>query len=98
MSSCALGRKIEQPCGNEVVMSMNVSKCDIVRELARSCVRGGAAGDEGKGLHQRVVGMEQPAQGSGHGLECWSSGSVWAALSDTGFGFWVVLCGIKGWT
>ena len=30
---------------------------------AWSCVRGGAAGGEGKGLHQRVVGNEQPAQG-----------------------------------
>ena len=26
-------------------------------------------GGEGKGLHQRVVGMEYPAQGSGHGPE-----------------------------
>jgi len=33
------------------------------------CVRGGAAGGEGKGLHQRVVGMERAAQGSGHGPE-----------------------------
>ena len=29
-------------------------------------VRGGAAGGEGKGLHQRAVGMERAAQGSGH--------------------------------
>jgi len=36
---------------------------------AWSCVRGGAAGGEGKGLRQRVVDMEQPAQGSGHGPE-----------------------------
>ena len=36
---------------------------------AWSCVRGGAAGGEGKGLHQRAVGMEQPAQGSEHGPE-----------------------------
>jgi len=34
---------------------------------AWSCVRGGAAGGEGKGLHQREVGMQQPAQGSAHG-------------------------------
>jgi len=34
---------------------------------AWSCVGGGAAGGEGKGLHLRAVGMEQPAQGSGHG-------------------------------
>ena len=36
---------------------------------AWSCVRGGAAGGEGKGLHQRVVGMERAAQGSGHSPE-----------------------------
>ena len=54
---------------------------------AWSCVRGGAAGGEGKGLHQRVVGMEQPAQGSGHSPECQSSGSIGISLSDIGFGF-----------
>ena len=31
--------------------------------------QGRAAGGEGKGLHQRAVGMELPAQGCGHGLE-----------------------------
>ena len=35
---------------------------------AWSCVRGGAAGGVGQGLHQRVVGMERAAQGSGHGM------------------------------
>ena len=54
---------------------------------AWSCVRGGAAGGEGKALHQRAVGMEQPAQGSGHSLECRSSGSSGIPLSDIGFGF-----------
>jgi len=34
-----------------------------------SFVRGGAAGAEGKALHQRAVGMDQPAQGSGHSPE-----------------------------
>ena len=34
--------------------------------MAWSCVRGGAAGAEGQGVPQRAVGMEQPAQGSGH--------------------------------
>ena len=47
---------------------------------AWSCVRGGAAGGEGQGLHQRVVGIERAAQGCGHGPECWSS-----TLSDIGF-------------
>ena len=36
---------------------------------AWSCVRGGAAGGEGQGVPQRAVGMEQPAQGSGHSPE-----------------------------
>ena len=27
----------------------------------------GRAGGKGRALHQRAVGMEQPAQGSGHG-------------------------------
>ena len=35
---------------------------------AWSCVRGGRLG-VGDGLHQRVVGMEQPAHGSGHSRE-----------------------------
>ena len=30
---------------------------------AWSCVRGGAAGGQGKGLHQRIVDMERAAQG-----------------------------------
>ena len=36
---------------------------------AWSCVKGGADGGEGRGLHQRAVGVEQPAQGGGHGPE-----------------------------
>ena len=52
----------------------------------------------GKGLHQRAVGMEQPAQGSGHSSACRSSGSVWTVLSDIGIGFGVVLCGGRDWT
>jgi len=53
---------------------------------AWSCVRGGAAGGQGKGLHQRALGMEHDAQG------------VWATLSDKGFEFRVVLCGTRSWT
>ena len=52
---------------------------------AWSCVRGGAAGGQGVVLHQRAVGTEQPAQGSGHSPEYQSSRSVWTLLSDTGF-------------
>ena len=59
---------------------------------AWSCVRGGAAGGEGKDLHQRAVGMEQPAQGSGHGSELLELREHW----DIGFEFWV-LCGASGW-
>ena len=36
---------------------------------AWSCVRGGAAGGEGQVLHQRAVGMERAAQGSGCSTE-----------------------------
>ena len=42
---------------------------------AWSC-EGRAAGGEGKAVPQRAVGMERAAHGSGHGPECWSSGSV----------------------
>ena len=59
--------------------------------------QGGAAGGEGQGLLQRAVGMEQNAQGCGHGPECRSSRSAWAVLSDTGFGCCVVLCGARIW-
>ena len=44
--------------------------------MAWSCARGGAAGGEGEGLHQREVGMERAVQGGGHGLEGQSSGTV----------------------
>jgi len=53
---------------------------------AWSCVRGGAAEGEGKGLHQRAVGMEGAAQGQ------WA----WPMLpklldSALSHGIWVVL-------
>ena len=50
-------------------LSSALSDSDRAEGTAWSCVRGGAAGGEGKGLHRRVVGMEQPAQGSGHSPE-----------------------------
>jgi len=31
-------------------------------------------------------------------LSCWSSGSIFTQLADTGFGFWVVLCEARNWT
>jgi len=34
----------------------------------------------------------------GMALSCWCSTSFWTMLSDTGFGFWVVLCGGRSWT
>ena len=46
---------------------------------AWSC-EGRAAGGLGKAMPQRAVGMERAAQGSGHGPECWSSGSVGTPL------------------
>jgi len=59
-----------------------------------SFVRGGAAGDEGKGLHQRVVGMEQPAQGSGHGPKCLSSRRQHTQTQGLNFGWSCVVSGI----
>ena len=54
---------------------------------AWSCARGGAAGGEGQGLHQRAVAMERAAQGCGHGPECSSSRDTGTPLSDVGFDF-----------
>ena len=51
---------------------------------AWSCVRGGTAGGEGQGLHQRAVGMERAAQGNRHGLECWSSRGIWMVQPEAG--------------
>jgi len=39
------------------------------KRTAWSCVRGGTAEVEGKGLHQRVVGMERAAQDHEHSPE-----------------------------
>ena len=52
---------------------------------------------EGQGLHQRVVGMEQSAQGSGHGPDYWRSRGAGTVLSDIGSYFGVVLHGARGW-
>ena len=65
---------------------------------AWSCVRGGAAGGQGKSLHQRVVGMAWDAQGSGHSPELLHSGSVGTLLSDTGFEFGWSFVEARGWT
>ena len=48
---------------------------------------GRAAGGEGKAVPQRAVGMERAAQGTGHGPECRSSGSVGTPLSAIRVGF-----------
>ena len=54
---------------------------------AWSCVRGGAAGGQGQGLLQRAVGMEQNAQGCGHGPEQPEFRKLWTPLSDIGSDF-----------
>ena len=55
----------------------------------------GAVSEGQLGVRDRAGGMEQAAQGSGHGPECQS---LRAPLSDTGSGFGVVLCGAEAWT
>jgi len=42
------------------------------------------------------VGMEQLPRAVGTAPSC--SRSLWTTLSDTGFGFWVVLRGTRSWT
>ena len=55
---------------------------------AWSCVRGGAAGGWGKGLHQKVVRpWSRLLRAAGMELSCWNLRSIWAMLSDTGFDF-----------
>ena len=47
---------------------------------------GGSGGGEGKVLHQRAVGMERAAQGSGHGpmlSDIILSGSLWSQELDS---------------
>ena len=56
------------PCcgrGAEVPAGLSVTTTGP-EGTAWSCLRGGAPGGQGKGLHQRVVDMEQAAQGTGH--------------------------------
>jgi len=52
---------------------------------------GGQVGYWEQVLQQRAMGMERAAQGSGHGLECQSSGSTGTLLSGVGLGFGLVL-------
>lgn len=42
--------------------------------------------------------MEQAAQGGGHNPSYWRSSSTQTAISDIGFGFWLVLCGARSRT
>ena len=69
------------------VLSSALCDSDRARGNGMELRQGRGSWGERKGLHQRAVGMEQPAQGSGHGPECRSSGGVWTALSDTGLDF-----------
>jgi len=63
---------------------------------AWSCVRAGAAGGQGKGLHQRAVGMEWAAQGSGHSPELLElKERLDSVLKHR---VWLVLCRARSWT
>ena len=48
-------------------------------------------------MHQRAVGTERAAQGSGHGPSAGVQGAF-GQRSDTGTEFGVVLCGAGSWT
>ena len=64
---------------------------------AQSCIRGGS-GCEEKAVPQRVVGMEQAAQGSGHGPELTKLRKCWDTALRHWVWVWVVQCGARGWT
>lgn len=51
-----------------------------------------------KGLHQRVVGMEQTAQGSEHGPDMLQLRECWGTAFGHRVSVWVVHCGVRGWT
>ena len=65
---------------------------------AWSCVRGGATGGEGKVCTRGWWAWNGLPRAMGTALSCWSSRSVWTALSDIGFGFGMVLYGARSWT
>ena len=80
--------------------ALSSALCDSYRAegTAWSCDRGGQLG-----VRERVCTRGRWAWNSlpravGTAPNCWSLGSVWTVLSDIGFGFWVVLCGIGSWT
>jgi len=56
------------------------------------------AGGEGKDLHQRVVGMEQPAQGSARGPELLKLEDGLDSALRHWVWFWEVLCGAGNWS
>jgi len=61
---------------------------------ARSCMRGGSAWESGKGSSpEGVQAWNRLPRAVGMALSWQSSRSIWTALSDIGFEFWVVLCG-----
>ena len=61
---------------------------------AWSCVRWRSDGGEGKVLPQRCAWNGLP-RAAGTAPSCWSSGSIWTRLSDTGSDFQVVLRGAR---
>ena len=56
-------------------LSSALCDSDRARGNGMELRQGRAAGGEGKGLHHRAVGMEQPAQGCGHSPEAGAQGA-----------------------
>ena len=61
---------------------------------AWSCDWGGAAGGWGQGPHQRAVGMERAAQGSGHGPECFGAFGQCSQTQGLDFGWCCIQPGV----
>jgi len=66
---------------------------------AWSCVRGGSGWVLGKDYPpESGWAQKRFPRAVDMALGCWSSRSIWAVLSGTGFDFWMVLRGAKSWT
>jgi len=61
--------------------------------MAWNCVRGGSCGGQGQVLLQRVVGMEQAAQGSEHSSKLTEFKKHLDTILTHTVYFWMVLCG-----
>lgn len=63
-----------------------------------SCTRSSSGGGQEKIFYPRMMGMEQPSQGSGHGFMLTEFKKCLDNILTHMVCFWAVLCGIRIWT